>query len=86
MIADEGYTEGDQWLYSLAKEARRRGTPVVLDNGPELFSESYPMIPRFPPSPACAKTREPNAFRSAAMDPLLGDWIPGRSRMIRPNF
>ena len=42
-IADAGYTEGDQWLYSLAKEARRRGTPVVLDNGPELFPENYPM-------------------------------------------
>ena len=42
-IADEGYTEGDKWLYALAKEARRRGTPVVLDNGPELFPENYPM-------------------------------------------
>ncbi len=42
-IADEGYTEGDKWLYDLAKEARRRGTPVVLDNGPELFPENYPM-------------------------------------------
>ena len=42
-IAQEGYTEGDKWLYDLAKEARRRGTPVVLDNGSELFPESYPM-------------------------------------------
>jgi uncharacterized protein (TIGR03790 family) len=42
-IAQEGYTEGDKWLYDLAKEARRRGTPVVLDNGPDLFPEAYPM-------------------------------------------
>lgn len=42
-IAEEGYAEGDKWLYSLAGEARRRGTPVVLDNGPELFPENYPM-------------------------------------------
>ena len=42
-IAEEGYAEGDKWLYALASEARRRGTPVVLDNGPELFPENYPM-------------------------------------------
>lgn len=42
-IAQEGYTEGDKWLYDLAKEAGRRGTPVVMDNGPELFPEPYPM-------------------------------------------
>ncbi len=42
-IAEAGYAEGDKWLYAIAKEARRRGTPVVLDNGPELFPESYPM-------------------------------------------
>lgn len=42
-IAEAGYAEGDKWLYALAKEARRRGAPVVLDNGPELFPENYPM-------------------------------------------
>ncbi len=42
-IASEGYAEGDKWLYALAGEARRRGTPVVLDNGPELFPQNYPM-------------------------------------------
>jgi len=42
-IKDAGYTEGDTWLYALANSARRRGMPVVLDNGPGLFPESYPM-------------------------------------------
>jgi uncharacterized protein (TIGR03790 family) len=42
-IKDAGYADGDAWLYSLANSARRHGTPVVLDNGPELFPESYPM-------------------------------------------
>jgi uncharacterized protein (TIGR03790 family) len=42
-ITDAGYTEGDKWLYSIVKESRRRGTPVILDNGPELFPEPYPM-------------------------------------------
>jgi uncharacterized protein (TIGR03790 family) len=42
-IAEAGYADGDKWLYQVAKEARRRGSPVVLDNGPDLFPESYPM-------------------------------------------
>jgi uncharacterized protein (TIGR03790 family) len=42
-IKDSGYLEGDTWLYSLANSARRHGTPVILDNGPGLFPESYPM-------------------------------------------
>lgn len=42
-IKEAGYTEGDEWLYKLANSARRHGTPVVLDNGPGLFPESYPM-------------------------------------------
>jgi uncharacterized protein (TIGR03790 family) len=42
-ITDSGYIEGDQWLFSLAESARRHGTPVVLDAGPELFPENYPM-------------------------------------------
>lgn len=42
-IKEAGYTEGDGWLYALANSARRHGTPVVLDNGPGLFPQSYPM-------------------------------------------
>ncbi len=42
-IKEAGYTEGDSWLYALANSARRHGTPVVLDNGPGLFPQSYPM-------------------------------------------
>jgi hypothetical protein len=42
-IKEAGYLEGDTWLYALANSARRHGTPVVLDNGPGLFPESYPM-------------------------------------------
>ncbi len=42
-ITDPGYTEGDEWLYAIANAARRRGTPVILDNGPSLFPQSYPM-------------------------------------------
>jgi len=42
-ITDPGYIEGDTWLYAIANTARRRGTPVVLDNGPSLFPQSYPM-------------------------------------------
>ena len=42
-IDDPGYIEGDNWLFALANAARRRGTPVVLDNGPGLFPNDYPM-------------------------------------------
>jgi uncharacterized protein (TIGR03790 family) len=42
-ISDPGYAEGDGWLYGIANAARRRGTPVVLDNGSGLFPQSYPM-------------------------------------------
>jgi hypothetical protein len=42
-ITDPGYIEGDTWLFALANDARRRGTPVVLDNGPGLFPNAYPM-------------------------------------------
>ncbi len=42
-ISDPGYIEGDGWLYAIANAARRRGTPVILDNGPSLFPQSYPM-------------------------------------------
>ncbi len=42
-ITDPGYVEGDQWLFALASNARRIGIPVVLDQGPGLFPDSYPM-------------------------------------------
>jgi uncharacterized protein (TIGR03790 family) len=42
-IKDAGYAEGDKWLYAIANSARHHGTPVVLDDGPGLFPESYPM-------------------------------------------
>lgn len=42
-IKEAGYSEGDDWLYKLANSARRHGTPVILDNGPGLFPETYPM-------------------------------------------
>ena len=42
-VTDTGYVEGDQWLFALAADARRHGSPVVLDNGPELFPDTYPM-------------------------------------------
>lgn len=37
------YREGDEWMLAAAATARRKGMPVVLDNGPEIFPESYPM-------------------------------------------
>ena len=40
---EPGYAEGDKWLLAIANDARRRGTPVVLDDGPGLFPENYPM-------------------------------------------
>lgn len=42
-INEDGYAEGDAWLFALANAARRRGSPVVLDNGPALFPASYPL-------------------------------------------
>ena len=38
-----GYAEGDEWLTGVAAEARKRGSPVILDNGPDLFPAGYPM-------------------------------------------
>ena len=40
---DPGLYEGDQWLLSAAQDLRRIGMPVILDNGPALFPEGYPM-------------------------------------------
>ncbi len=42
-LKDGGYAEGDEWLMRLASDARRRGTPVILDVGPEQFPAGYPM-------------------------------------------
>lgn len=41
--SDPGYAEGDTWLFGVANAARRRGSPVILDNGPGLFPQNYPM-------------------------------------------
>jgi hypothetical protein len=35
--------EGDQWMHTSAQELRKIGFPVVLDNGPSMFPEGYPM-------------------------------------------
>ncbi len=40
---DSGYEEGDQWLFGIANDARRHGIPVVLDQGPGLYPNTYPM-------------------------------------------
>jgi uncharacterized protein (TIGR03790 family) len=42
-IQSAGYAEGDQWLYNAADNFRRRGVPVVMDNGEALFPAPYPM-------------------------------------------
>ena len=38
-----GLAEGDKWLIKLADDARRRGSPVVLDIGEGMFPIAYPM-------------------------------------------
>jgi uncharacterized protein (TIGR03790 family) len=42
-IKEGGYEEGDAWLQAAAALERRRGRPVVLDSGPDLFPAGYPM-------------------------------------------
>ncbi len=42
-LKDGGYAEGDEWLMRVAADARRYGSPVVLDVGPEQFPAGYPM-------------------------------------------
>jgi uncharacterized protein (TIGR03790 family) len=42
-IDSGAYREGDEWMLAAAATARRKGMPVILDNGPELFPESFPM-------------------------------------------
>ena len=34
---------GDRWFHQAAKDAREHGHPVILDNGPALFPDLYPM-------------------------------------------
>lgn len=38
-----GLMEADRWLFDLAEHLRADGMPVILDNGPALFPEPYPM-------------------------------------------
>ena len=38
-----GLLEADRWLFDLAEHLRADGMPVILDNGPALFPEPYPM-------------------------------------------
>jgi uncharacterized protein (TIGR03790 family) len=42
-IKEGGYAEGDAWLNATAVDARRRGTPVILDNGEGVFPTGYPL-------------------------------------------
>jgi len=42
-IKDAGLAEGDKWLLKAADDARRRGSPVVLDLGEGMFPQAYPM-------------------------------------------
>ena len=42
-ITEPGLKEGDQWLYAAADDLRKHGIPVILDNGPAMFPEGYPM-------------------------------------------
>lgn len=38
-----GLQEGDLWLQAAANQLQRSGVPVILDNGPALFPQGYPM-------------------------------------------
>ena len=47
-IDARGITEGplaggDRWFHNAARDARENGQPVILDNGPALFPDPYPM-------------------------------------------
>jgi uncharacterized protein (TIGR03790 family) len=42
-ITEGGYAEGDQWLHAIASDARKRGSPVIFDNGEGLFPNGYPL-------------------------------------------
>ena len=38
-----GLREGERWMYELSEHLRADGMPVILDNGPMLFPDAYPM-------------------------------------------
>jgi uncharacterized protein (TIGR03790 family) len=38
-----GLYEADRWLFNLSDHLRADGIPVILDNGPALFPQPYPM-------------------------------------------
>jgi uncharacterized protein (TIGR03790 family) len=40
---DAGLAEGDKWIFGAGDVARRKGLPVVVDNGEGLFPRAYPM-------------------------------------------
>lgn len=42
-LTDPGLKEGDEWLLAAANDARKHGFPAILDNGPAMFPEGYPM-------------------------------------------
>jgi uncharacterized protein (TIGR03790 family) len=42
-VTEAGLKEGDQWLYAASEDLRKHGVPVILDNGPAMFPEGYPM-------------------------------------------
>lgn len=37
------YFEGERWMFHLSEHLRADGVPVILDNGPALFPDPYPM-------------------------------------------
>src|SRR5437588_1354407 len=39
-----GMAIGDQWLAQIVEQFHKSGIPVVYDDNPEIFPESYPMI------------------------------------------
>lgn len=39
----EGLQEGDRWMLEIAQAARRAGSPVMLDNGPSMYPDGYPL-------------------------------------------
>jgi uncharacterized protein (TIGR03790 family) len=42
-LKEGGLVVGDKWLHEAARDAREHGLPVILDNGPALFPNAYPM-------------------------------------------
>jgi uncharacterized protein (TIGR03790 family) len=42
-LKDGGLAEGDKWIQGAAAAAQKRGLPVILDNGAQMFPDAYPM-------------------------------------------